>query len=136
MKDFNWKHINLFYLIFIILIAVVNWIWKSADPNTIEMFYADLTMLIVPPIIVTLMILTYKSNKRLTFGEKIIVLMGFLFVGYIAIVTINIFNFFERTITSEDILEGAKRSAIYCTMLFFVCLPIVRLIKSRLIQEK
>ena len=62
-KD-DWKYFGKYFLIQIIVLIILYWIFKDADPNTDEMLYANVIDILIPPLLYGIMIYNYAGKIR------------------------------------------------------------------------
>lgn len=136
LKSLNWKHITLFYIIHIVITIITSWIGKNAEQSTNEMLIIDLLAFITPPIILLIMLITYKVNKKLNTLEKLLILIGLIIVNFIGVFSLNFFNLLDRIPTMQDIYEGLFKSVIFAVIMLIICLPFIFLVKSRIVSNK
>ncbi len=136
LKPLNWKHITLFYIIHIVITIITSWIGKNAEQSTNEMLIIDLLAFITPPIILLIMLITYKVNKKLNTLEKLLISIGLITVNFICVFSLNFFNLLDRNPIMQDIYEGLFKSVIFAVIMLIICLPIIFLVKSRIVSNK
>lgn len=130
-KSIDWKHFGKFYLIQVVLITFLYFIGRNVNKDTNEMFYLNISAVLIPPIISAVMIYTYKAPQRLSFKDKLKPLIGLLLVIYLWTISLNYLNPFNRILSEEDMTEGIIVSAVYVLFVFIVCLPIIGFIKKK-----
>ncbi|MCK5857360.1 MAG: hypothetical protein KAG64_07715 [Bacteroidales bacterium] len=132
----RWRHLGLFCLIKIIESTFVYWIFRDSDftsptPTTdwIIIFVEDV---VFTSFLVWLMIYSYKADDVLKFKEKLLLVLGLLFVNYFWSEFMNYYNIFDRIITESDLITGAKKYFNTQVLMLIISLPIIGFTKSKL----
>ena len=95
------------------------------------MNWLNVWSLIEIPLLIIILIRTYKSDTILRFWQKIMFLIGIEFVLIISILTINLINPFNRRIDSIDLAVGIIRTGKIYGIIFIICIPLTFFVKSK-----
>ena len=99
----KWKHFLIFSVILLFLIFIEYYFGRYASPGDIGMRILNIIAFLQIPLILVLLIRTYKSKERLKFREKFLFLVGLELVMLGFTILINIINPFGRKIFIEEI---------------------------------
>ena len=130
-ESVKWKHFLFFYLIQIVIISITYGIARNVSQQTTEMFYANISAILSPPIITALMIYSYKGQKKLNLLEKTIALIGLLLTSFICPLIINYFNLFNRSFNQQEFIDGVIRNGVFEIIMLIICFPIIYFVKQK-----
>ena len=99
----KWKHFLIFSVILLFLIFIEYYFGRYASPGDIGMRILNIIAFLQIPLILVLLIRTYKSKERLKFRGKFLFLVGLELVMPGFTILINIINPFGRKIFLEEI---------------------------------
>ena len=130
------KHFFVFALIVFVLIIMKNVIAFNASSGDNLMIAINIETFIEIPLLITLMIRTYKGKVLLSFWEKFFFVIGLLIVLNLFTFLINWINPFGRNISEEEFQNGMRRTTQFSAIMIIICLPIISLIKSKRLPTK
>ncbi len=132
----KWKHFIIFSIISILLVIVANFIGQNSSPGDVSMTLLNLFAIIEIPILIIILIRSYKGRKLLTFWQKTTFLIGIVLVLFITTIIINWINPFDRNIDEQELYQGIIRTLIFSGIMVILCLPIVGFVKSKTFTNK
>ena len=138
----NYRHFALFYIAKMLEVFIQYWIYSDISFEEEPAFESPLWQFLVNLEIVSTVIICwgliffYKGIRRLKFHEKLLALIGLLISNFTWVTIINYFNFFDRLITTEDLIEGSEKFLFTQMIILIICLPIIALTKSRLKKDR
>lgn len=131
----KWKHFLIYAIICFALIFLSNVIGQNASPGDIVMKGLNIFAVVKIPLLLILLIRTYKAKLVLTFWEKFFFLVGLIVMLLLSTILVNWINPFGRSISLKDMREGIIwASTVYGVTLIF-CLPIVGFLKSKTLTK-
>ena len=131
-----WKRLILFIAIDFLIYFTNYFILQKANAGTPEMAIGNLIVISSFPLLVVLFIRSIKSNNRLKFSQKILPVICLVISNLIILVSLNLFNFFNRTISINDIKEGFYLSiTLHLFFMLPVAIIIALIVKTRLVVD-
>jgi len=131
----KWKHFFIFSSISVLLIIIQNLIGRNANPGDVMMQVLNIVAIVEIPLIMIILIRTYKNKERLSFKHKFFFLLGIVIVMLVFTIIINTINPFGRRIFIEDIKSGIVTTLIYSVIMLIICLPVIGFVKSKLLTK-
>tara|TARA_B100000780_G_C21120607_1_gene453844 strand:+ start:863 stop:1318 length:456 start_codon:yes stop_codon:yes gene_type:complete len=131
----KWKHFSIFSMVTTLLVIIVNVVGQNSSPGDLSMNLLNLFAVIEIPVLIIILIKTYKGQELLTFWEKLTFLLGILAVSFISTLIINWINPFDRNIDEQEFFQGTRRALIFSGLMIILCLPIIGFVKSKTVAN-
>ncbi len=130
-----WKHFFVFAAVSILLVLLANIVGQNASPGETTMKLLNRWAFIQVPLLLIVLIRSFKAKQLLTFLQKVNFLIGIELVLFLSTLVLNWINPFDRNISQQDLIDGMLLSLAFYGIMLLLCLPIAGFLKSRKIKD-